>query len=517
LYPVGSERPFDFSFCLATAGAVAGVEQVACNFGPPDPTEAACCTCLGVCSPQTLSDCNDAQGGWFIGEECNVGGFTCPVGAPANDLCANKVNVASLGDPSLTAVSIPFNNFCLETDGYNPVVSDFGEDALGADGWWYWVATQDCELVYNMCSTGTAYDSMIAIYKGPTGTDNGTGNTCPCPTDLATSEASKFMDPNGEWSSDEGCTNFAIGGSGILRRDAKDKTCYVFRTGGWAPGDFQGRGSFEISCLAFSVPNPPRIEDPTDPGGGVNKVRSISVKAPLPSAVAADPLVAIRVKLTDLNNYPGDAAWIEAPKSWPLIEGQYRWLGPPGEADEDSIAPADENFVFSELQCTPHFRDWTAAALDALFDGNTVEAPVADVHKGKIAGNAYGAVIHVIGAEIVPSSLYDVQAVFFGADVLVPDNFSTALPLRTGHWGDVVSPFATLTSISGQPNFTDIGKVVDKFRGQPQPGTPVKARLMLRGNLLPVLTQVNFTDIGKVVDAFRAIPYKETGPANCPP
>ena len=64
-----------------------------------------------------------------------------------------------------------------------------------------------------------------------------------------------------------------------------------------------------------------------------------------------------------------------------------------------------------------------------------------------------------------------------------------------------------------EPNFTDIGKVVEKFRGL---FPPLKVQAMLRENILPLDSKVNFTDIGKAVDAFKKIAYAEDGPTACP-
>ena len=70
-------------------------------------------------------------------------------------------------------------------------------------------------------------------------------------------------------------------------------------------------------------------------------------------------------------------------------------------------------------------------------------------------------------------------------------------------------------------HFTDIGKVVDKFKGipyepgPPESGAPPKARAMLRDNVPPLDSEINFTDIGKVVDAFKTIPYAEDRPTAC--
>ena len=89
------------------------------------------------------------------------------------------------------------------------------------------------------------------------------------------------------------------------------------------------------------------------------------------------------------------------------------------------------------------------------------------------------------------------------------------MEIRTGLWGDVWPPF-------GDVSFTDIGKVVEAFKGisfdegPPPDGAPRKVRAMLRGNSAPFDSSINFTDIGNVVNAFKTIAYAEDGPTSCP-
>ena len=104
------------------------------------------------------------------------------------------------------------------------------------------------------------------------------------------------------------------------------------------------------------------------------------------------------------------------------------------------------------------------------------------------------------------------------ADSLAENCFTELLDVTTALWGDVWEPF-------GNVNFTDIGKVVDKFKGIPylektettdEDGAPSEVRGMLRDNVPPFSSQVNFTDIGNNVDAFKTIAYAEEGPIDCP-
>ncbi|MCH7839676.1 MAG: choice-of-anchor B family protein, partial [Planctomycetes bacterium] len=183
------------------------------------------------------------------------------------------------------------------------------------------------------------------------------------------------------------------------------------------------------------------------------------------------------------------------------FEGQVRWAGPPAVYSEDS-EPLP-SLVAAPLQCCPHFRDWSPQALSGL-PGSKADSNV----------------LSFFGAEIVPCSTYRVQAVDLQCEPFLDEScFSPPQTIQTAKWGDVWAPFGG----SGEPTFTDIGKVVEKFKGipfdpgPPTSGAPLKVQAMLRENILPLDTTLNFTDIGKVVNAFKKIPYSEVGPDTCPP
>ncbi|MCH7884391.1 MAG: hypothetical protein IIC01_03990 [Planctomycetes bacterium] len=200
--------------------------------------------------------------------------------------------------------------------------------------------------------------------------------------------------------------------------------------------------------------------------------------------------LAVRVTLTrlyDTDSSAGNAPCPARPPDKPdlsVFNGQVRWVGPPQSLPEGS-GPDPNRFAGAALQDCPSFTDWPAA-MAALGQG----------------------VLHVYGAEIVPCSQYEVELVEFGCAETSNEEacFSTPLTVRTGKWGDVTAPFYPS---SGQPNFTDIGAVVAKFKGQLP---PYKVETLLRGNVPPVTSAINFTDIGRVVDAFKSIPYPEAGP-----
>ena len=249
-------------------------------------------------------------------------------------------------------------------------------------------------------------------------------------------------------------------------------------------------GTDEVSIDIHVTVVPP---DPPLAASGPTKNRAISF-----GPVDFEQETALRVRLTRLY-----IDWFEdwvngCPAAEPTVgipEPDFRWLGPPEEYSEDTVPPMP-NFVAAPLTCCPHFRDWTEQGLAGDFPG-------ADV-----------SVIHVYGDGVMPCSVYDVQAIGIGCAALHEACFSDALEVTTALWGDVWEPF-------GLVSFTDIGKVVDKFKGipydsgPPESGAPPKVRAMLRENIPPLDEKVNFTDIGKVVDAFKSIPYDEPGPSPC--
>jgi hypothetical protein len=206
--------------------------------------------------------------------------------------------------------------------------------------------------------------------------------------------------------------------------------------------------------------------------------------------------MAVRVQLWNVYN-----ELLCPPRPFPMAEladheVAVRWLGAPASFSENS-SPPDPEFVASPLQCCPHFRDWSVAALAADF-------PAADV-----------AVIHAFGAEVVPCSAYDVQFVDTDcADLADPSCYSDPTRVNTPLWGDIWAPFGLI-------NFVDIGKVVEKYKsipynaGPPESGAPPKARAMLRGNVVPLGGLINFEDIGRTVNAYKTIPYGEAGPSAC--
>jgi hypothetical protein len=174
------------------------------------------------------------------------------------------------------------------------------------------------------------------------------------------------------------------------------------------------------------------------------------------------------------------------PPEFAYAEGWEMWVGPPLEISESPGETGDTptpTYYAAELQCDPHFMDWS------VFD-----------------------VIHVYGQAVVPSAVYGIQFVQQGCET-AEVNYSELLSIVTSQWGDLVQDCSG--ELCGPPqgvvNFDDISSVVDKFKALP--GAPKKSR----ADIAPMVPDhiVDFTDIPAAVDAFRGLPYPYDGPSGC--
>lgn len=191
---------------------------------------------------------------------------------------------------------------------------------------------------------------------------------------------------------------------------------------------------------------------------------------------------ALRVRLASLH-HPQPAYTGGPGISYTALEGKFRWVGPPSEFMESTSNQTP--FTAATLQCTPYYHDWGTTGL-----------------------------LHVFGAEIVPSSMYEVQAVSEGCPTGSSFSYSSVLQVVTGRWGDVETPFNPPAN-SQQPDVGDLSALVSKFRSTP--GAPIKARSVLSGPVPNIVGDVDFGHISSCVDAFRGLGYPYSPPANCNP
>jgi len=216
----------------------------------------------------------------------------------------------------------------------------------------------------------------------------------------------------------------------------------------------------------------------SDPSG-LSKSRMISFTPPALSIAGPASPTAIRVKLTSLHHVsPSYTNGVSIP--FAQFEGQSLYVGPPVQyvESDSSLTP----FKASKLQCDPDYRDWTTVGL-----------------------------LHVTGEAIVPSSSYQVEnlAASCAGNETTCTAVSTALFVTTGRWGDAVEAFQDPNQAASQPDFDDIGALVNKFKSLV--GAPIKAHAKLYGvdarGLIDITPDVGFDDISLDVDAFKGVPY----------
>jgi hypothetical protein len=93
---------------------------------------------------------------------------------------------------------------------------------------------------------------------------------------------------------------------------------------------------------------------------------------------------------------------------------------------------------------------------------------------------------------------------------------SAALTIKTARWGDLAVAFQDPNQAASQPDFDDIGVLVNKLKSTL--GAPIKARAKLYGvderGLIDIAMDMGFDDIALDVDAFKGVayPYK---PGKC--
>lgn len=194
---------------------------------------------------------------------------------------------------------------------------------------------------------------------------------------------------------------------------------------------------------------------------------------------AVEP-IAVRVRLISLLDPLGGPP--AGSPDFSGSEGEVRWVGAPVEVT-DSASQGTTLFA-APTTCEPVCMDWST------FDA-----------------------VHVYGGEIVPSSIYDIQAIRCSCDAGVEKNFSDALTVSTSHWGDAVEPFRSAEA-TVQPDFGDIAALVAKFLGSPTAIT--KARTQLQPNLVRPTFSVDFKDISAGVNAFLDGIFGFEGPCVCP-
>ncbi|MBI1825911.1 MAG: S8 family serine peptidase [Planctomycetes bacterium] len=456
----------------------------------------ACCTGISCIGTMTEADCSTAGGTWYGGLDCST--FTCPplgaccIGCPPSSTC-NDMNEADclqleghwtsvqtcasvtcgvVGDTCATDI-VPitdgvraFDNICATTDGPTPVNCEDGSQPFQADIWFAYTATCTGNMTASLCS-GTGFDTMLAIYA-----NSGSPTVCPCPTDASLQFGACGDDTCG-----------VGGGPSELVRTVTQGNCYTIRVGGWS--GTLGSGQLTMTCVS-TAPNPVQTEP-----SPVDKNRFISF---VPQNGGSN--TAIRVKFLSLQHPDPPNLGQYPPPDFSAFENQVRWVASPGYSCESGgsppcVVPGDGNFVAATLQCNPYYADWPT-----------------------LTG---GGVLHVTGAEIVPSSAYNVEVLPSGCQGNEGScsAVSTPLILHTARWGDVATPYQTpAPSPLSQPDIADVAAVVDKFKTT---ATALSApRVRLQPSAIDLGVPLSIGDIAANVDAFKNMAYPYAGPSTCP-
>jgi hypothetical protein len=169
--------------------------------------------------------------------------------------------------------------------------------------------------------------------------------------------------------------------------------------------------------------------------------------------------------------------------------GCARWVGPPLGYLESNDNPGLGNYRVGRLQCTPYYHDWASEPNNGL--------------------------VNVLGAEIVPSSTYEVRT--YGSDCKGSEgscgNVSAPVIVTTRRAGDIATPFQGAPPLT-QPNAVDVANVVNKFRNLA--GSPSKVVSQVQPNFPDPNADINAIDIVTVVDNQRGFGYTYSGPCVCP-
>ncbi|MFH1109620.1 MAG: FG-GAP repeat protein [Planctomycetota bacterium] len=258
-----------------------------------------------------------------------------------------------------------------------------------------------------------------------------------------------------------------------------------------AAGSYCG-SAYAYATLAVTSPPCP-WPDPS----GTNKNRSLAFSFSPPVTAGPGSPTALRVRMMDLQNPgPGNAPCCPPPDFSAYesatctasgeANGCVRWAGKPGTFLESQGNSGAGNYRAARLQCTPHYHHWSGEEL-----------------------------IHVVGAEVVPSSTYEVENLAESCMGIEDTCTALSMPLtiRTARFGDVAAPYNP-PGTTTQPDAIDVTQLVNKFKNLP--GAPIKPIAQLQPNLPELNADINALDVVAVVDAFKGSAYPFSGPCPCP-
>lgn len=254
------------------------------------------------------------------------------------------------------------------------------------------------------------------------------------------------------------------GGAAHLETWAAQGECLLIRVGGWSSAS--GTGNLSVSCEPSTcLVAPAPLPEPTP----INKNRYLGFVP----VVGTGERAAIRVRAIDVHSFPE-------------FNGAVRWVGAPTTYPNSPAVDPLPPITVSRLQCDPVFLDWSSVGL-----------------------------LYVTGAEIVPSSQYEVAMVNEScADNLdSSDVYSEPMVLGTTIWGDV-RPYYDAPGNPVQPDMLDVAGLVETFLGSKQ--AIEKPRAQLQPNVPDPSRSVDFRDISDCMSSYIFNVYPYHGPCTCP-
>ncbi len=413
----------------------------------------ACCMLDGCVELLTALECQDAGGGQPGGRWFVNRPCAQVQCPPAHTRCASAIDIAVPGTVTLDNSHLT----SLPNPPYSCGTEGFHDGTL-----WLRFTAADTSVRINTCRS-KAKDSTLAVYDA-------------CGAAAAIVACSE---------DDQKCPADPFLGDQCIRNLESGQE-YFIQFSAWSSGD---RGSYTIE-LQSPCPPPSPLADPA----AIIKNRSLSLSVPAASTTANVEPTALRVTLVELQNPVPPNAPQFPPQDFSAFEGGttcddplgcVRWVGPPKTYTEDSH-PLSATFRAARVQCTPFYHDWSSEG-----------------------------VFFVNGAEIMPSSTYDVHniAATCSGNEANCTNVGSALRVTTGRYGDVRAPFNPPDN-SPQPDGVDVSSLVNKFKGLP--GAPSKTAAQLQPNVPDPNVSVDALDIAASVDAFKGFRYPFDGPCVCP-
>ena len=237
-----------------------------------------------------------------------------------------------------------------------------------------------------------------------------------------------------------------------------------------------GKPSVQPASVALS-PIAPLA--PVPDSSGIVRNRFISFSSPEAGSTA------LRVTFVSLHHV--EPPYTGGPSvPFTLFEGQSQYVGLPTRYVESLTSGTP--FYAAVLQCEPYYHDWSTVDL-----------------------------LHVFGEAIVPSSIYDIEALAAICRDHEDDCSAVSAPvsIETSRWGDIAES-VNPQGAWGPTDFADISVLVDKFKDAP--GAPAKSLAVLAGDshrgLVDPAPGLSFNHVSVAVDAFRGLSYPHK-PGKC--